>query len=75
MVALLRLNLFVRVIIKGWCSLQRSVFAARGSDKSWLKAIERDLAWMATLKDEFKQYTTTEQWIQAIAVRPNHFKI
>ena len=44
MVSLLRLNLFVRLIVKGSCSLKRSVFAARRPDKSWLKAVERDLA-------------------------------
>ena len=46
MLALLRINLFIRVVLKASCSLKNAILAAHGSPKSWLRAVEGDLLWI-----------------------------
>ena len=75
MVVLHRINLFIRVVVKGSCDLKRALFAARKSPKSWLKAVHGDFEWLQSLHRDFAEIETLQDWIVQILSRPHWWKV
>ena len=74
MVAMARVNLFIRVVVRANPGLRRAIHAAKTSAKSWLAAVEDDFKKLRELSDEFKARSTMQDWIQAIRYAPNQWK-
>ena len=73
MVAMPRVNLTIRVIVKANPGLRRTLYAAKTSDKSWLAAVEEDFKKLQELNENFKACSTMQDWIQAIRCAPNQW--
>ena len=73
-VRLSRLSLAIRVVTKCEGDLHRLLFAARGSPKSWLKAVEDDFKWLQVVSDEFKRFVSPDQLFRAFREAPKQMK-
>ena len=74
MLALVRINLFIRVIQKASYGLKTAILAAWSSPKSWLRAVESDLKTIQPFIEDYKAITTTTQWITMIQANPQAAK-
>ena len=67
MIIMQRVNLFIRVVIKGSPDLKRSLYAAKKSKKSLLKAAEADFEWLQNIHADFAALENFHSWILAVA--------
>ena len=70
MLALMRINLFIRVVLKASHSLKGAILAAHPAPKSWLRAVESDLKHMQAFIPEYRQISSTTEWIAMIQADP-----
>ena len=71
MLALVRINLFIRVILKASYGLKAAILAAWSSPKSWLRAVESDLKMIQPFTDDYKAIGSMTQWITTIQADPH----
>ena len=71
----MRLNLFIRVVVKAAPSLKYALFAAMDAPQSWMKAVWLDLLWIKPLSKAFEELDTFQDWIREISLRPHFFKV
>ena len=74
MIVMQRVNLFIRVVVKGSPDLKRCLYAAKKSKKSWLTAAEDDFEWFQSLHEDFAALENFQSWISAVAQRPTWWK-
>ena len=73
-VSLMRLNLFIRVVVKAAPSLKYALFAAMDAPQSWMKAVWLDILWIKPLSPVFDGLDTFQDWIREISLRPQKWK-
>ena len=62
MVRMLRLNLLIRVVLGDMPGLLQALYAAKQSQKSWLKVVEKDFEWIQGLHEDFAKVGTIQDW-------------
>ena len=69
-VRLSRLRLAIRIADAAPIDLNRLLFVARGSAKSWLTAVEDDFDWLRIVSDRFAELRTPSHWWSSFRVDP-----